>query len=234
MTNAGDSQNKFAMQAEKQLEKKSEKDSEKERERIIELLIILLLLLLLLAFLFCLLMCHCKRGCSCKLSALITVGLKGPHSSGLSQWLRIIWHKLCLLWQFLKGQQILFGLLRSCAPRKDAISGFPNMWPGFLFTISPADMSLFLYIGPCPLLFFIWPYYRWVRHSIRIIYVTIIRPIIPLVKRQFMLWAQTSMGTKPDGHGFWSGFDNLIPPLMSVFTYHISYTSTTYAYTIEV
>jgi GNAT superfamily N-acetyltransferase len=103
----------------------------------------------------------------------------------------------------------------------------PNAGPG-----AGTEVSLFANVKPLPV--FEWPITRWWLHSIRVVYITVIKPVITLVRRQFMLWIKTSMGVPLGGKGFWTGFNNLVPPIITVYTCNISYETTTYAYIIIV
>ena len=105
------------------------------------------------------------------------------------------------------------------APRNDII-----------FYEAPAFLFLYEILG-FPL-FFEWIFGKWAFHATRTIYITVIKIVITVRERQIMLGAESSMGMDHNSRGFWSGFNNLIPRLVTVCTCDISYTSTTYAYTM--
>jgi uncharacterized membrane protein YidH (DUF202 family) len=226
----------------------TKKKSDEKRDRIMVILIILFLLLLFSPFYFCVLFNwpFCLCGCVCK---------RGWAASISTMWRGIIYDRLWRLsrhlsWRTrrakksLKEQQISWELHRCCILPpwvgqvcNDTINGFLSAGSLFLFNAGLWYGSFLLFTDNAALClwqFYYWRYFWWPRHSIRVIYVTIMKPVITLTERNFMLWARTSMGTKPDGHGFWTGFDNLVPPLMTAFNCDISYTSTTYAYVIIV
>jgi hypothetical protein len=85
---------------------------------------------------------------------------------------------------------------------------------------NPGPAWLFLYIVLRPSLFFSWWYFRWISYGVRTIYVTVYKIVITVRERYFILGVATSMGTKPT--------------LISIPTCNISYTTSTYAYTIIV
>jgi hypothetical protein len=164
--------------------------------------------------------------------------LQGPPSSVLTKWIRIIQHRWWRFYPaplralFFRAWQSCFKKITSCLAGRRAWQSCNVPCNGTIFNSEPA--CLFSYIVLYPWLFFNWIYFRWVRYSVRTIYITVFKVVITVGERYFMLGAATSMGTKPSSRGFWTGFYNLIPPLISACTCNISYTSTTYAYTIIV
>ena len=99
---------------------------------------------------------------------------------------------------------------------------------------NPEPMWLFSYIVLYMPLFFYWLYYRWIHYSVRTIYITVYKVVITVGERRFILGIRTLLGGNTNSPGFWTGFNNLIAPVISIPTSNISYTSTTYAYTIIV
>ena len=65
----------------------------------------------------------------------------------------------------------------------------PNAGPG-----AGTAVSLFANVKPLPV--FEWPITRWWLYSIRVVYITIIKPVITLVKRQFVLSAMARKRAK--------------------------------------
>ena len=125
------------------------------------------------------------------------------------------------VWQSLKEQQ------STIVGGNGTGNVVPNAGPG-------AGTAVSLFANLKPLSVFEWPLTKWWLYSIRVVYVTVIKPVITLVKRQFMLWIKTSMGVQLGDKGFWTGFNNLVPPIITVYTCNISYETTTYAYIIIV
>jgi predicted Rossmann-fold nucleotide-binding protein len=224
--------------------KASDRDSENKRDKII-IVIMALLLLVLLAFFLCRIFmwpfCPCR--CACRLPALVTVWLKGPSSSLSMKWLRIIQYRwwrfysvsicpmralYCRAWQF------CFKEITWCFYAWYYCWSLLENTPCNGIIFNPEQAYLFLYIVLCSPLFLDWWYFRWVHHSIRTIYVTIFKVVITAGERHFMLGIRTLLGGNTNSPGFWTGFNNLIAPVISACTYNISYTSTTYAYTIIV
>ena len=97
---------------------------------------------------------------------------------------------------------------------------------------NPELGCFFPYIALCTPLSFDWWYFRWVHFSVRTIYITIFKVIITVGERHFILGIKTSLGGNCNKHGFWTGFYNLIAPIISICTCNISYETSTYAYTI--
>jgi hypothetical protein len=224
----------MAQTTDKDLQKKSKKDSEKERRKIIIALIILLLLLALLMFFLCriFMCCCCLCGCTGKRAAWGYAWLKWVPAAVLTGWIGIIRHRPHR-WVGVRGAQFgeeggdlfLHRVPLETGTKKGQGVAWMQGYVGIPFNPEPAGLLI-----SYPLLFLNCAYFRWVRYSMRVVYITIIKAIITVVERHFFLWIKTSMGVKPGGRGFWSGFDNLVPPLITLYSCSISYISTTYAY----
>jgi len=231
--------------------KDSRKQFDKERKTIVASLI-LLLLLLFLAFYFGLLFMGGRikpyAGAFQLLSAVSSTYKSWV--TGAVDAVRLLKALRCSLWRFfLPVLWLVFFLaplrallcralrwLCACAhiPRGpcDTINVLLNTGPLFFGACNPAWTALFLPATLNPFLIYEWPLTRWWLYVIRVVYVTIAKPIITIVERQYMLGIETSMGINQGGPGFWTGFPNLIPPMITLYTCNISYVLTTYAYTI--
>jgi len=215
------------------LGKNSEKKSEEKRERIKEALIILLLLLAFLALLLYLMLTgNCKCGCTCKLAKAGLVRLnKGPVTL-IKKWLRGIRYRPSLRHHLIP---VIFAPMRALCFRAWQICiKLPDSLLKYFYcnytAFNPAQVLPFSGVLNT-LLFYNWLYFRLIYVSIHVIIVTIFKVIITLTQRQIVLWLATSMGTKPSGRGYWTGYFNLIPRFMNIYTCNICYTSTTYEYT---
>ncbi len=122
----------------------------------------------------------------------------------------------------------------TCKAFNGVFAGYPlePVAPYCVFYPVPAHEYLNVILST--LLFYNWIYFRLLYVSIRVIFVTILKVVIMVSERQIVLDAESSMGTKPDSRGYWSGFFNLIPRFINIFTCNICYTSTTYEYTMIV
>ena len=212
----------------KTADKDSEKKSEEKRDRIIIALIIALLLLALLMFFLCRIFmwpfCLCGGALKMKCLRIIQCRWWRFYSASICPMRRLF----CRAWQFcFKGITWCFYAWYHCW---SLLENTPCN--GTIF--NPEPMWLFLYIVLCPWLFFNWLYYRWTHHAVRTIYITVYKVVITAGERHFMLGIRTLLGGNTNSPGFWTGFNNLIAPVISACTYNISYTSTTYAYTIIV
>jgi len=238
----GKSARSVAQNSDKQ--KDSEKQFKKERKTIVAFLILLLLLFLGVFFLWMIFMKGIKPcGCVCKFFPASSLMYKP--GSGTVVWLWGVLHYLLIRTrraksacgippirriggQCPKEQQMplrgqSFARNDTTNVSQHTINMPPNVGP-------TTGTAIFLSTIVKPLSVFEWPITRWWLYSVRVVYVTIIRPVITVVERQFVLWIKTSMGVPLGGKGFWTGFNNLVPPIITVFTCSISYTSTTYAY----
>jgi hypothetical protein len=215
----------------------TEEDTEKKREKTIIALIILFLLLGLLMLYFLIIFKRSLNpgGLICQLPVLVTPWPTGMSGNIAKKGPRIIQH-----WRCRSYRPALF------MPVSKIYSGWPYELLNNTRTVYPvvpinpfyayysATIQAFLNTILSTLIFYNWIYFRLLYVTIREIFVTVLKVVITVSERQIVLDAATSMGTEPGSRGYWTGFFNLIPRFINIFTCNISYTSTTYEYTMIV
>ena len=217
--------------------KMTKDDKEKKRGRmIIALAILFMLFVLPLAYLFIKLtrpisLYRFIRG----LMAPVKGRLRSPQGKILSKRGKYIQHRRC--WAQRPATIVpvnkIYGDL-ACDLNKGKFPGYP-LEPVVVYCVFyPVPAQEHINVILSTLLFYNWIYFRLLYVSIRVIFITILKVLITVSERQIVLDAPTSMGTKPDSRGYWSGFFDLIPRFMNIFMCNICYTSTTYVYTMIV